>query len=146
MKLHKLICFSFILIAGLLVSCKTQKELTVSFDDLNGKWSVTELNSKKLNNTRSQPFVELDIPRHTISGNAGCNRMMGKVEYNPERKSIIRFLDISTTRMACPDMEEEQALLEALKQAVRFAPEEGTVDRIVFFSANNTKLFVLQKQ
>lgn len=149
MRLNKLTFFlGLTLTLGVLFSCKTQKETVLSFNDLDGSWSVIEIKGKTMNPETSNQLIVLDIPRQTISGNAGCNRMMGKIEYNNDRKSIIKFMNLSTTRMACPDLENEQALLDALGNSVRFVPElnDGNSKRIAFYGIDNTKLIVIQKQ
>lgn len=149
MRFKKLTFFlGLTLTLGVLFSCKTQKETVLSFNDLDGNWSVVELKGKTMNPQNSKQLIVLDIPHQTISGNAGCNRMMGKIEYNNDRKSIIKFMNLSTTRMACPDLENEQALLDALGNSVRFVPElnDGNSKRIAFYGIDNTKLIVIQKQ
>ena len=75
---------------GVLVSCKTQKAVTVTFSDLDGEWNIVELNGKAVKAIDGRPFILFDIPRKTLSGNAGCNRIMGNIEYNDTQKNIIK--------------------------------------------------------
>ena len=89
-----------------------------------------------------------DVARQGLSGNAGCNRLMGKIEYNDAYRNIIKFPQVATTRMACPDMSGERELLEALNKVVRFEAqgEAAPVTEIALFGTNNDKLLVIKKQ
>lgn len=117
------------------------------YSDLYGSWSVIEVNGEKVNEEKTQQMLEFDTLRKLLSGNAGCNRLFGKIEYQESQKNIIRFLQVSTTRMTCPQQKEENAFLEALKNVVRFAPESvATTDTIAFYGTNNAKLMVLRKK
>ncbi len=74
--------------------------------------------------------------------------MMGQIEYSDSHKHIIKFPQVATTRMACPDMSGERELLEALDKVVRFEAEGDTkpVDKIALYGIDNTKLMVLEKK
>ena len=72
---------------------------------------------------------------------------MGKIEYNDAYKNIIKFPQVATTRMACPDMSGERELLEALNKVVRFEAqgEAAPVTEIALFGTNNDKVVGDQK-
>ena len=74
--------------------------------------------------------------------------MMGQIEYSDFHKNIIKFPQVATTRMACPDMSGERELLQALDKVVRFEAEGDTkpVDKIAFYGTDNTKLMVIEKK
>lgn len=133
---------------ALWTGCKTAKGPGVTFNDLTGEWNVIEMNGKSLNPAETHQTVRLDMAQRTLSGNAGCNRMMGKMEYNDYQPHILKFVQIATTRMACPDMSGEQELLDTLNKVVRFEAEgEGRpVERVALYGIDNTKLLVLQRQ
>lgn len=133
---------------GLLFACKSKKVAEATFSDLDGRWNVVELNGQPLASAENNPFIELDMARHVLSGKAGCNRMMGKVEYDQKRKQIIRFLEITTTRMACPNMNLEREFLDALERVVRFEANDEIrpVRTIAFYGADNTLLMVINKR
>lgn len=142
------VCLALVCI-GLLSGCKSKKVLEASFSDLDGAWGVVELNGKRLNPAETNQVIQIDMVRHTLGGHAGCNRMMGKVEYTDSRKNIIKFPQIATTRMACPERGEiERELLQALDKVVRFAAEGETtpIQKIALFGTDNTKLIVIEKQ
>lgn len=133
---------------GFLFACKSQKVAPATFSDLDGQWNVVELNGQPLPPSESNPFVELDMARYVISGKGGCNRMMGQVQYDSKHKQIIRFLEITSTRMACRNMQLERDFLEALDQIVRFEANDEIrpVRTVAFYGADNTKLMVIEKR
>lgn len=78
--------FLSLAIAGITVlsSCKSPKAVVASYSDLNGEWSVVELNGKKQDPAESKQLIVFDVARNHLSGNAGCNRMNGSMEYSEE--------------------------------------------------------------
>ena len=133
---------------GLFAGCKSKKAVVASFSDLDGEWGVVEMNGKTLNPEETHQVLVFDVARQGLSGNAGCNRLMEKIEYNDAYKNIIKFPQVATTRMACPDMSGERELLEALNKVVRFEAqgEAAPVTEIALFGTNNDKLLVIKKQ
>ena len=103
---------------------------------------------KRLSPTWTNQVIEFDVARHSLSGRAGCNRMMGQIEYSDSRKNIIKFPQVATTRMACPDMSGERELLQALDKVVRFdaVGEVKPVNKIALYGTDNTKLMVIEKK
>ncbi|MDB9020944.1 META domain-containing protein, partial [Parabacteroides distasonis] len=77
---------------GLFAGCKSKKAVVASFSDLDGEWGVVEMNGKTLNPEETHQVLVFDVARQGLSGNAGCNRLMGKIEYNDAYKNIIIFL------------------------------------------------------
>lgn len=147
MKTFVYICLATLCI-GIFASCKSQKTVAATFSDLNGEWNVVELDGKKVNPEQTHQFLTLDMDRRSLSGNAGCNRMMGKIEYSESQRNIIKFPNVATTRMACPDMSGEQALLKALGKVVRFQAVGNTqpVSTIALYGTDNTLLMLVQKR
>lgn len=147
MKKYLFLCLAVVGIA-VFASCKSQKAVVASFSDLDGEWSVVELNGKKLDPADSKQLIVIDVARKHLSGNAGCNRMNGNIEYTDAQKNIIKFSQVATTRMACPDMQAEQEFLEALNKVVRFQAEGNVkpVNTIALYGTDNGKLMVIQKK
>ena len=147
MKKYLFLCLAVVGIA-VFASCKSQKAVVASFSDLDGEWRVVELNGKKLDPADSKQLIVIDVARKHLSGNAGCNRMNGNIEYTDAQKNIIKFPQVATTRMACPDMKGEQEFLEALNKVVRFQAEGETkpVNIIALYGTDNGKLMVIQKK
>ncbi|MFV0582658.1 MAG: META domain-containing protein [Parabacteroides gordonii] len=147
MKKYLFLCLAVVGIA-VFAACKSQKAVVASFSDLDGEWSVVELNGKKLDPADSKQLIVIDVARKHLSGNAGCNRMNGNIEYTDAQKNIIKFPQVATTRMACPDMQAEQEFLEALNKVVRFQAEGNVkpVNTIALYGTDNGKLMVIQKK
>lgn len=133
---------------GLWAGCRSNKAVTATFSDLNGSWNVVELDGKTVDPAVAHQFLILNTTDRTLSGSAGCNRMMGKIEYNDAQSQIIKFPGVATTRMACPDMTGENALLAALAKVVRFEAVGNVrpIRKIALYGIDNTCLLVLEKQ
>ncbi len=140
---------------GLLVACvvvvtgcRSQQRVTGSLSDLDGNWNITEMNGKKMNPAETRQFLVFDSAQQSISGNAGCNRISGRIEYNPSQSNIVKFPRIVSTRMACMDMSAEDELMRTLDKIVRFEPAGSTrpVQAITFYGTDNSKLLVIEKQ
>lgn len=147
MKKYLYLCLAIVGIA-VFASCKSQKAVVASYSDLDGEWSVVELNGKKLDPDKSNQLIVIDVARNHLSGNAGCNRMNGSIEYSAARKNIIKFPQVATTRMACPELKGEQEFLEALNKVVRFEAEgvAKPVNTVAFYGTDNGKLMVIEKK
>lgn len=147
MKKYLYLCLAVVGIA-VFASCKSQKAVVASYSDLDGEWSVVELNGNKLDPDKSNQLIVIDVARNHLSGNAGCNRMNGSIEYSEARKNIIKFPQVATTRMACPELKGEQEFLEALNKVVRFEAEgDGKpVNTVAFYGTDNGKLMVIEKK
>lgn len=147
MKKYLFLCLAVVGIA-VFAACKSQKAVVASFSDLDGEWSVVELNGKKLDPADSKQLIVIDVARKHLSGNAGCNRMNGNIEYTDAQKNIIKFPQVATTRMACPNLAAEQEFLEALNKVVRFQAEGNVkpVNTIALYGTDNGKLMVIQKK
>lgn len=83
-------------------------------DFLNGPWQVVAVNGKGINVPDAR--LVFDVASSTVSGNAGCNRLHGELTRNPQVASSVQFSNLATTRMTCPDIETESALLIALEE------------------------------
>ena len=112
---------------GIFASCKAKKGVEATFSDLDGSWNIVELNGKVLNPAETNQVIEFDVAR---------------------RKNIIKFPQVATTRMACPDMSGERELLQALDKVVRFdaVGEVKPVNKIALYGTDNTKLMVIEKK
>lgn len=137
-----------VLLAGCLWSCKSSGKATATLSDLDGEWSVIEMNGKTLDPAQTKQVIGIEAASKRLYGNGGCNRIMGQVEYTDAHKNIIKFPRVASTRMACPDMEGERELIQTLEKVVRFEAvgKEKPVKEIALYSINNTKLMVLKKK
>lgn len=129
--------------------CKTQKS-TLSFAELAGagEWNLIELNGNPVNEETYRSFFTFNMDKKQYAGNAGCNRMSGELNYDDAKPGMITFGRTLTTRMACPDLKSEQALLAAMQEVIRFeaAPADGGARQLVFLDKNGVRLFVVQNK
>lgn len=89
--------------------------------DLQGEWNVVKVFGQPLSGKDGkQPFLDFDVAAKKISGNAGCNRIMGALETDETDKLSLSFPPVAATRMACPDMETERNILSALSSVKAF--------------------------
>jgi heat shock protein HslJ len=110
------------------------KLLHQNFDFLNGTWGVSYLNGEKIN-VEGMKFV-IDIDEGRLHGNSGCNIINGSVEIDMETPNSISFSGIMMTKMACPDLNYETALVVALEEVTGARP----------ISASEVSLFDSQQQ
>lgn len=91
-------------------------------DFLNGAWQVVAIKGKEINVADARLIFDVDA--NTVSGNAGCNSLMGEITRNPQVSNALQLTNLATTRMTCPDIQTESALLVALEE-VATAKETG---------------------
>ena len=97
-----------------------------NMDFLNGAWRVTAINGQPNSNEVVQ-FV-FDLPEKKIHGNAGCNIINGEITIDPDVTNSVQFSNIASTRMMCPDIATETAVLVALEETEKaFAKSDDTV-------------------
>jgi heat shock protein HslJ len=147
MKQFICIGLSIVLINILITSCGSKKVIA-TFSDLDGNWDIIEMNGNVLEAEKTSQLLSLDIEQGSMSGNAGCNRMSGKIEYSSGQKDIIKFSGIVSTRMACMDMRLENELLSTLDKVVRFETDTDTkpINKIAFYGIDSSKLLVIEKR
>ncbi len=91
-----------------------------NFDFLNGTWTVTLINDKKVTNPDVQ--LVIDVPEGKVHGNTGCNILNGTLETDMDAANSISFNSLATTRMACPPGYNETEFLVALEEATTAKP------------------------
>ncbi|MDR1201532.1 MAG: META domain-containing protein [Tannerellaceae bacterium] len=133
-----------------MASCSTSKKATVdTLAGLDGEWNIVEMNGNQLNPEETKQLMIFDVNGKTLSGNAGCNRMSGKIEYDASQENDIRFSRIIATRMACMDMRYEDELLKTLDKVARFDKEDDpakTTLSFAFYGTDGSKLLVIEKK
>ncbi len=87
-----------------------------NMDFLNGNWQIERVGDRTVNDEEATIFI--DISELKIHGNTGCNYFNGQIYINPEKANAIDFSNLASTRMACPKMDQESAILLALEQTV----------------------------
>ena len=124
-------------------SCSSTKSMNL--DELSGRWEVTGVNGKEVKMSAPDaqlPYLGFDVVNGRLSGNAGCNSIMGSFP-TTEAAGKISFGDVATTRMMCPDMEVEQSVVQALGNVAGYKGE-GT-DKVALVNAEGSLLLSLKK-
>lgn len=90
------------------------------YDYLNGAWIVIKMGDKKIDN----PDMKLvfDVAEGKIHGNTGCNILNGTMVTDMLETGAVTFSHLATTRMMCPDIEQETALLVNLEEVTNVQP------------------------
>ncbi len=99
-------------------------------------WALEELEGKKVSREdfdKELPNIEINSAEASFIGFAGCNRMGGKLF---SEKDLLRFTDIFTTEMMCPNYDKEKQLVKALQSTTRF---EIKNNRLYLFNPDGTK-------
>ncbi|MDE6329999.1 MAG: META domain-containing protein [Muribaculaceae bacterium] len=91
-----------------------------NFDFLNGQWHVTAIENEEIDEPEMNLVIDVDEGK--IHGNTGCNILNGKLDVDMETVNTISFHDIITTRMACPNPENQTRLIVALEDAAHATP------------------------
>lgn len=80
-------------------------------------WKLTELYGKPVATAGQQkePHLILKDSTNRVTGNGGCNGLMGGYELGPGNR--LRFTQMASTMMACPDMTTETEFKKALETA-----------------------------
>ncbi|HKQ57084.1 MAG TPA: YbaY family lipoprotein [Candidatus Eisenbacteria bacterium] len=73
-----------------------------------------------------EPWIVLDPQSRRVSGSGGCNRISGSFEAGP--RDALRFGRVTSTMMACADMETERAFLGALADTRRYRVTGRTLE------------------
>lgn len=123
-------------------SCSSSKPVELS--TLAGKWNIVDVNGKPLTVTSADdtPYVGFDVVNGSISGFAGCNRIMASFATNLPAGEL-EMSQIASTRMACPDMATEQSVIEALNSVKGY--KQGKDGRIELISSDGKNLITLEK-
>ena len=109
---------------------------------LEGAWAIRTVKGAALGETEKTPMLQFTLAEHRVHGNAGCNVINGTFELDPKNPSALTFGPMITTMMACPNMEAETAVLQALAQVQSFRVEGET---LYLCDASGAELLSLEK-
>lgn len=107
---------------------------------LNGAWKVKTLNGTPLEGDVS---ISIDVEDRKIHGNTGCNVFNGTLFIDPDKTDSMQFIDLITTRMACPAEMRETELLLALEEAE--SARASSSDLTEIYSASGVLLLTLER-
>ena len=86
----------------------------VTFELAGTRWALMQLGDKTVTVSEGgrEAYIWLNSTDGSVVGHAGCNRLSTNYKQTDAQLS---FGDVITTRMFCPDMPIETALLEVMK-------------------------------
>lgn len=92
-------------------------------EQLLGGWNIDTMQRQAMLPGETLKNVYLVFNKdNSFTGNAGCNRISGKYTL---KGTSIKFSDIISTKMACPELEKETAFLQLLQQTVSAYTVQG---------------------
>lgn len=143
MKVKKIFAYamSLTLLVGGLAACGGAKTDAKSLD---GKWTIVEVRGEKVTAER-QPNMAFDMTELKLHGNAGCNIFNTSVVIDPADVSSLRINQAATTMMACPDMETEGKILQAM-QEVRSVKAGASENEMCLVGEDGATLLLLKKE
>jgi len=83
-------------------------------------WKLVELNGRPVPALQREPHLILKAEDGRVNGFGGCNGFMGTYELD-EATARIRFGQLASTKMACPDLALETAFHEALRSVDNYS-------------------------
>ncbi|NDW11803.1 META domain-containing protein [Bacteroides sp. 214] len=112
---------------------------------LNGKWLVVEASGEVIptGTDTNRPFIEFDVEKKSISGNAGCNGFNGRFVTNEQNAQAISFPAVAATMKACLDMTVERLVLNGLNEVASF--DASNNNRISFLDKEGKTVLVLER-
>ena len=126
--MNKKLNYALIAVGLMMTSCGTARKAPVS--ELGGEWNVVSVMGDKVNvpEGSEQPYFGFDTANGRLFGTAGCNRIMGS--FDPKgADGTIDLSRIASTRMMCPDMSLENAILQACGTVTSFkVANDGEVE------------------
>lgn len=126
---------------GLLFSCSEAK---TDAKKLEGKWNIIEVKGEKILK-EGMPQMNFDMAEKKLHGNAGCNIFNTTVTLDDNDVSAITIAPAATTMMACPDMETEDAILQAMGEVKSVKAGQNDNEMLLVDGSGNV-LLVLSKQ
>ncbi len=125
-----------------LTGCNSKNRATT--DDLIGRWDIVSVNGEQIK--KGEPFFEFFKENEAlfIHGNIGCNLMNAEVLTDAQDAAVLSFTEPAVTLMACPDMDTENKILEAVEHVARVKGGESTTQMLLVDKDGKT-LFTLEK-
>lgn len=140
--MKKVVFYALLLPAfvGMLFSCSEAK---TDAKKLEGKWNIMEVKGEKVLEA-GLPQMDFDMTENKLHGNAGCNIFNTTVTLDANDVSSIVLAPAATTMMACPNMEQEDAILKSMLEvsAVKAGQSEN---EMLLVDKDGNVLLVLSK-
>ncbi|WP_300724908.1 META domain-containing protein [uncultured Bacteroides sp.] len=115
----------------------------ITIDDLNGKWKIEAVDGVQVANTENEAFIAFDLANHRINGCAGCNVVNGDFSQEEGKPSSLKFGQLITTMMSCPNMEIESQILQAMNKVCSFGLNQDK--SVALLDADGVEVLTLVK-
>lgn len=125
---------------GMLFACSDAK---TDAKKLDGKWKVVEVKGEKIME-EGLPEMNFNISENKLHGNTGCNIFNTTVNLDSSDVSSLTINPAATTMMACPDMEVEGKVLQAMEDVKGVKAGKNDNEMCLVDQGGNV-LFVLQR-
>lgn len=119
------------------VGCHSSKNMA----KLSGvKWTLVSLNGAEvqLSDQNSEVFIQFNEAEKRVNGRAGCNRFFGNYEMEDSK---LKFSPMGATRMACPDLQIENAFFQMLEEVDSYKIK----DHLLTFLSKGKEVAVFKK-
>jgi heat shock protein HslJ len=118
MKMRALYVAALLIMTGVMIAgCPVRQNAPVKADAslTETYWKLTAIgeNAVETPSGQSQAHLIFRAGEGRVKGSGGCNRIMGSYTLTGK---LLHFGQLAATRMICPDMEGEQALLSTLEK------------------------------
>ena len=95
-------------------------QAVATLSDLAGEWIISAVNGEAVKKMDKIPFLVFDVKEKRVHGNAGCNTINGGFSQDENNSASLKFSQMISTMMACPDMDVEGQVLKALNAVCFF--------------------------
>lgn len=120
----------------------TRRVPALSGASLAGEWKIEEVDTLNLAaDTIGEYTITFTPADSTFSASTGCNTVMGKYVSN---YVDIKFDNMGSTRMACPDMSVEEAMQRVLPNVTWFG--ELASGNVGFYTPANDLVLILSRK
>lgn len=116
----------------------------VTIDDLAGRWRIASVGVVVIGKMDREPELTFNLEEKRVHGNAGCNTINGSFSQEEGKPASLRFSQMISTMMACPDMQVERDILQAIEK-VRGFDSGDEEDTIVLLDENGSPLMTLAR-
>ena len=96
------------------------KKKAVITKSVNGCWQICQVKGQNIAAQDNLCFINFDCLSKKMNGFAACNYIHGKFAFKA-RKKTLEFAPIASTRMSCPEIQTENAILDCLRETRQFA-------------------------
>lgn len=123
------------------------KRPTATLEALKGKWNITQVYGEPIENiekTEKKPFLQFDLDKKAVHGNAGCNIVNGGFTQKDNQAASLSFGQMISTMMAGPGMDLERKVLEAINNVKSFMVKD--TNTVILLDENGEEALTLTKE